>query len=188
MCRGDGDKLRKSGRFTETEPRLRTDSEPRSRWNWHEPRAIAGGLGAVVAATAQELGFTSRLEGRCLQRLRPTQPTIDPRRSCKQLPSRPHCFSHTFSQCRPVARWLLRQSPLEPARGSWQFRRLRGSETGSETVLRLGAGWIYREAVTELSPGLQWLKPRAKISDRFAVFGRSRGICPRLSTRMRRTS
>ena len=29
---------------SQAQPRLRTGSEPRSRWNWHESRAVTGGL------------------------------------------------------------------------------------------------------------------------------------------------
>ena len=58
--------------------------------------AASGGWlleGSVVAATAEELGFTYCLEGRCLRRLRPTgrknaEPPIDDH-PAKELPAAP---------------------------------------------------------------------------------------------------
>ena len=78
-------------------------------WRRHAPRlARSLALPSLVAATAEELRFAQRLEGRCLQRLRPTgrrgaQPPVDNKPakelqagSCKQLPSRPNCFNQTM--------------------------------------------------------------------------------------------
>ena len=47
---------------------------------------------------------------------RPSTTTL--RRSCKQLPSRSHCFSQTFSLFPPEARWLLRRPPSFRGRGT----------------------------------------------------------------------
>ena len=74
--------------------------------------------------------FGTALEGRCFampsadrqkgRRNHPSTTTLP--RSCKQLPSRSHCFSQTFSLVRPVAQWRLRRSVAVQRRSRYDRR------------------------------------------------------------------